>query len=75
MTFNEWSEKVKFGSECDRNKLTSFINAYENAKFLQQIDMRMVRREPRSRDCKIVVQDKKPHSLPMRSLPEKIADL
>jgi hypothetical protein len=36
MTYNEWCLFVAFGSKCDRVKIQSFIEKYENYKFMQQ---------------------------------------
>ena len=36
ITFNQWAETVKFGSKCDRLKYESFINSYEDAKFIKE---------------------------------------
>ena len=36
MTYNQWCKYVKFGCKADRVKLQSFIEKYENFKFMQQ---------------------------------------
>lgn len=34
MDFNTWANHVQFGIKCDRVKFETFINNYENAKFI-----------------------------------------
>lgn len=36
MTYNEWCNYVQFGIGCDRNKFQTFIDNYENSRFIQK---------------------------------------
>ena len=36
ITFNQWAKKVKFGAKCDRLKYETFINNYEDAKYIRE---------------------------------------